>query len=130
MANICEPEGADSSGHFLLPNGIFASLDLEDQEYLRRKGAFVFPESRVRESLVRAYFHYVHPFFPIVDIQDFLPKHESGALDKISTHLLWSMYLAACNVSSFLLMVQLNTDHTSCIQVLGGGRSSGSRVYK
>uniref|UniRef100_A0A0B7KNF3 Xylanolytic transcriptional activator regulatory domain-containing protein n=1 Tax=Bionectria ochroleuca TaxID=29856 RepID=A0A0B7KNF3_BIOOC len=97
VANICEPDGADRSGHYLLPNGIFASLDPEDQEYLRRKGVFVFPEARVRENLVQAYFHYVHPFFPIVDIQDFLPKHESGALDKISTHLLWSMYLAACN---------------------------------
>ncbi|CAH0056177.1 unnamed protein product [Clonostachys solani] len=97
VANICEPEGADKSGHFLLPNGIFASLDPIDQEYLRRKGVFMFPEARVRDSLVRAYFHYVHPFFPIVDIQDFLPKHESAALDKISAHLLWSMYLAACN---------------------------------
>ncbi|CAG9989417.1 unnamed protein product [Clonostachys byssicola] len=97
VANICEPEGVDRSGHFLLPNGIFASLDPEDQEYLQRKGAFVFPEARIRESLVRAYFHYVHPFFPIVDIHDFLPNHESGTLEKISTHLLWSMYLAACN---------------------------------
>lgn len=100
IANICEPEGADKSGHFLLPNGIVASLDPEDQEYLRRKGAFVFPEARVRDSLVRAYFHYVHPFFPIIDVQDFLHKHESATLDRVSAHLLWSMYLAACNVSS------------------------------
>lgn len=100
IANICEPEGADKSGHFLLPNGIVTSLDPEDQEYLRRKGAFVFPEARVRDSLVRAYFHYVHPFFPIIDVQDFLPKHESATLDRVSAHLLWSMYLAACNVSS------------------------------
>ncbi|KAJ9418958.1 fungal-specific transcription factor domain-containing protein [Fusarium oxysporum] len=97
IANICEPEGADKSGHFLLPNGIVASLDPEDQEYLRRKGAFVFPEARVRDSLVRAYFHYVHPFFPIIDVQDFLHKHESATLDRVSAHLLWSMYLAACN---------------------------------
>ncbi|RKK27572.1 hypothetical protein BFJ67_g16053 [Fusarium oxysporum f. sp. cepae] len=97
IANICEPEGADKSGHFLLPNGIVTSLDPEDQEYLRRKGAFVFPEARVRDSLVRAYFHYVHPFFPIIDVQDFLPKHESATLDRVSAHLLWSMYLAACN---------------------------------
>ncbi|KAK2670487.1 hypothetical protein RAB80_012909 [Fusarium oxysporum f. sp. vasinfectum] len=97
IANICEPEGADKSGHFLLPNGIVASLDPEDQEYLRRKGAFVFPEARIRDSLVRAYFHYVHPFFPIIDVQDFLPKHESATLDRVSAHLLWSMYLAACN---------------------------------
>lgn len=34
IVNICEPEGADKSGHFLLLNGIVALLDPEDQEYL------------------------------------------------------------------------------------------------
>ncbi|KFZ17829.1 hypothetical protein V501_01538 [Pseudogymnoascus sp. VKM F-4519 (FW-2642)] len=97
IGNICEPERADKSGHFLLPNGIVSSLDPEDLGYLRLKGAFVFPEARIRDELVRTYFHYVHPFFPIVDVQDFLPNHESAALDRISAHLLWSMYLAASN---------------------------------
>ncbi|KAH6867801.1 putative Zn(II)2Cys6 transcription factor [Thelonectria olida] len=97
IANICEPERADRSGHFLLPNGIVSSLDPEDIGYLRLKGAFMFPEAGIRDDLVRTYFHYVHPFFPILDAQDFLSKHESGALDRIGAHLLWSMYLASCN---------------------------------
>ncbi|KFY08332.1 hypothetical protein V492_06324 [Pseudogymnoascus sp. VKM F-4246] len=97
IGNICEPDGADKSGHFLLPNGIVSSLDPEDLDYLRLKGAFVFPEGQIRDELVRTYFHYVHPFFPIVDVQDFLSNHESAALDRISAHLLWSMYLAASN---------------------------------
>lgn len=103
---------ADKSGHFLLPNGIVSSLDPEDLGYLRLKGAFVFPEARIRDELVRTYFHYVHPFFPIVDVQDFLPNHESAALDRISAHLLWSMYLAASNVSIHMFIVQSNVDHT------------------
>ena len=75
------------------------------------KGAFVFPETRIRENLVRTYFHYIHPFFPIIDVQDFLPKHENGALDKIGAHLLWSVYLAASNVSIPLALALFNTDH-------------------
>ncbi|KAH7012816.1 putative Zn(II)2Cys6 transcription factor [Ilyonectria destructans] len=97
IANICEPDSAEKSGHFLLPNGIVSLLDPDDLEYLQRKGVFAFPEPQVRDDLVRTYFHYVHPFLPILDAQDFLSQHESAALDKIGPHLLWSMYLAACN---------------------------------
>lgn len=100
------------SGHFLLPNGIVSSFDPDDLEYLRLKGAFVFPEVRVRDALVRAYFHYVHPFFPIIDIQEFLPKHEDAALDRIGAQLLWSVYLSACNVSIGICILRFNNPRT------------------
>lgn len=105
IANICEPDRGDQSGHFLLPNGIVSCLNYEDLDYLRRKGAFAFPEARVRDHLVRTYFHYIHTFFPILDVQDFLSQYGSAALDKIGPHLLWSVYLAACNVSLPIVMI-------------------------
>lgn len=95
------------SGHFLLPNGIASSFDPDDLEYLRVKRVFEFPEARIRDALVRAYCHYVHPFFPILDIDDFLPKHESAALDRIGAQTLWSVYISACNVSSEGLILVL-----------------------
>ena len=88
IANLYEPKGGDRSGHYLLPIGIVSSFDSDGLEYLRVKGMFVFPEARVRESLARSYFHYVHPLFPNVDSNDFLSKHEDGALDRIGAPLL------------------------------------------
>jgi hypothetical protein len=47
--------------------------------------------------IIRTYFHYVHPFFPVVDARSFLDLFENARND-LSLHLLWSMFLAAANV--------------------------------
>ncbi|KAH7230848.1 putative Zn(II)2Cys6 transcription factor [Fusarium solani] len=97
VASICEPEKANKSGHYLLPNPIMPPMDPVDLEYLQKKSAFSFPEPVVCEFLVGAYFRYVHPFFPVVDAQSFITNFDSGALDNIGAQLLWSMFLAASN---------------------------------
>ncbi|KAJ4298048.1 hypothetical protein N0V90_005947 [Kalmusia sp. IMI 367209] len=56
------------------------------------------PTSEVCEMLIRAYFHHVHPFFPIVEARSFIETFESSLRDELSIHLLWSMFLAAANV--------------------------------
>jgi hypothetical protein len=47
--------------------------------------------------IIRTYFYYVHPFFPVIDARSFLDMFEN-ARNEVSVHLLWSMFLAAANV--------------------------------
>lgn len=98
VADICEPKLRSNSGHFLVPKAIAASLGPEDLDYLRLKGAFSLPAPPVCDLLIRAYFHHVHPFFPIVEAKSFLDMYESAERGNLSVHLLWSMFLAASNV--------------------------------
>ncbi|KAI8288927.1 Cutinase transcription factor 1 beta [Colletotrichum sp. SAR11_240] len=70
------------------------ALAPEDVNYLRSKGAFTLPPARVREAMIRCYFHYVHPFAPIVDANEFITEYEKG---RKSLLLLWSMFIAAAS---------------------------------
>ncbi|KAK6371638.1 hypothetical protein LTS17_008890 [Exophiala oligosperma] len=47
-------------------------IAMEDLEYLQRKGAFIIPEPGLRNELLRCYVQYVHPFLPLLDLQEFL----------------------------------------------------------
>lgn len=96
VADICEPERKGKSGHFLVPRMGSTHMDPETIEYLRLKGVFNLPTSAVCQMLIRAYFHYVHHFFPVVDASSFLKVFENSP-EKVSIHLLWSMFLAAAN---------------------------------
>lgn len=100
VADICEPKLKNNSGHFLVPKAIAACLGPEDLDYLRLKGVFSLPGPPVCDLIIRAYFHHVHPFFPIVDAKSFLDMYESPERVNLSVHLLWSMFLAASNVRS------------------------------
>ncbi|OAL33587.1 hypothetical protein AYO20_07094 [Fonsecaea nubica] len=48
----------------------------DDLDFLRRRGALSLPLGELHDQLIRAFVLYVHPFMPIVDLEDFL-----GALD-------------------------------------------------
>lgn len=53
----------------------------EDLDYLQKKGAFLIPDNSVRNELLRSYAQFVHPYLPLLDLQDFLSainKNESG----------------------------------------------------
>lgn len=60
---------------------------------------------RVSDALVRCYFHYVHPFLPLINAADFLQTYDADP-DKISPLLLWSVYFAAASVSRAILLVE------------------------
>ncbi|GLA72663.1 hypothetical protein AtubIFM55763_003545 [Aspergillus tubingensis] len=96
VVEICEPEPQEKSGHFLIPKSKPTHIDPDTIEYLRRKGVFNFPAPAVCEMMIRTYFHYVHPFFPVVDAHSFLDTFENRC-NEVSVHLLWSMFLAAAN---------------------------------
>jgi hypothetical protein len=80
-----------------------ASLSKEDVLYLRRKGALELPASDICESFIKAYFHYVHAFFPLIEANRFLAHYEQNRGGKQSLLLLWAMFLAASNVRSLFL---------------------------
>ncbi|EXJ87210.1 hypothetical protein A1O3_04169 [Capronia epimyces CBS 606.96] len=53
-------------------------LAAEDVEYLQRKGAFVIPDTALRNELLRCYVQFVHPYMPVLDLQDFLSAIEQN----------------------------------------------------
>lgn len=95
MIDICEPNRSSKDNHFLVPMPSIKALSPEDVNYLRMKGAFTLPPPHVREAMIRCYFHYVHPFAPILDASEFITEYEKG---RKSLLLLWSMFIAAASV--------------------------------
>lgn len=59
----------------VLPKYVTAIPDrivAEDIEYMQRKGAFLIPETTLRNELLRCYVQHVHPYMPLLELQDFL----------------------------------------------------------
>jgi hypothetical protein len=98
VADLCEPERPDKSGHFVVAALSSTNIDSETHEYLRKRGCFDLPALDIQQSLVQAYFHYVHPFLPVIHVSSFLRIFESPGQNGVCLHLLWSVFLAAANV--------------------------------
>jgi hypothetical protein len=73
-------------------------LSAEDREYLQHKGAFNLPRSDTCDTLLRAYFHHVHPICPVVDATTVLKSYPCGESNQCNLLLLWSMFFVAANV--------------------------------
>lgn len=99
VAAICDPERGQQHNHFLVPPGMAKSLPAEDLDFLRKKGCFSLPDPDVRQALLRTYFHHVHPFLPMVNSSQFIMEYENCDPKRVHFLLLWSMFLAAANVS-------------------------------
>lgn len=98
VADLCEPERPGKSGHFVVAALNPSNLDPETLDYLKSRGCFDLPAPIIQQTLVQAYFHYVHPFLPILRVSSFLKAFESPGQTEASHHLLWSIFLAATNV--------------------------------
>ena len=79
------PNGYFSAAHnrpeILLPRYVrpaSQSIMSEDLAYLNQRGAFIIPETSLRNELLRCYVQYVHPFLPLLDLQDFLATIEKN----------------------------------------------------
>ncbi|KAF1998690.1 hypothetical protein P154DRAFT_384739, partial [Amniculicola lignicola CBS 123094] len=70
-------------------------MDAEDLEYLKSKGCFSLPSES--GDLVKAYFQFVHPSFPVIDGPSFLRDYTAGGLESINLLLLWSMFSASAS---------------------------------
>jgi hypothetical protein len=83
------------SNHAFVSLPSLESLLPEEIEYLRFKGCFSLPPHSLREILIKAYFHYVHPFEPVLDPEDFFNKYSKGHLSLL---LLWNVFMCAASV--------------------------------
>lgn len=85
--------------HITLPpyiQPISQRMNTEDLEYLQRKGAFLIPETGLRNELLRCYVQYVHPYLPLIDLKDFLTTIEKNqATDTVSLLLFQAAMFAA-----------------------------------
>lgn len=69
-----------------------AHLTVEDISYLRHRGIFQIPATGCRNEILRAYFHFVHPLMPLLDVETFLgPMLAGDCSDKISLMLLYAV---------------------------------------
>ena len=96
---LCHASSPQEGGHFLLPRPSTSARQPYEIDFLRRKGAFSLPSEDVCDDLVRYYFHHVHYLFPVVDAISFLNEYVKNGCQNISLLLIWSMFLAAANVS-------------------------------
>lgn len=94
--NICPHDHFISLGHTFLLVSNNTAIDPEDFTYLRQKGCFSLPSREMQDMLIRTYFHYIHPFAPIINVPDLLYQYITG---RPSFLLLWSMFAVAGNVS-------------------------------
>lgn len=72
------------------------SIMSEDLAYLDQRGAFMIPESGLRNELLRCYVQFVHPYLPLLDLQDFLATVEKNdSNDTLSLLLFQAVMFAA-----------------------------------
>ncbi|KAL2349854.1 fungal-specific transcription factor domain-containing protein, partial [Cryomyces antarcticus] len=62
--------------HFIKPHP--QQIGTDEIFYLNRKGALTLPDLGLRNELLRSYAEYVHPFMPLLDLQDFLEAVEGN----------------------------------------------------
>ncbi|KAI1069409.1 hypothetical protein LB507_008555 [Fusarium sp. FIESC RH6] len=94
VIDVCKPGRSNSSNHAFVAMPSLESLAPEEIEYLRFKGCFSLPLHPLREALIKAYFHYVHPFEPVLDPEDFFNKYSKGHLSLL---LLWNIFMCAAS---------------------------------
>ncbi|KAL9112988.1 MAG: hypothetical protein Q9227_002853 [Pyrenula ochraceoflavens] len=69
----------------------------DDIEYLQKKGALAVPDLELRNELLRSYILYIHPYTPLLDLQDFLRavQRTQGNEEPISLLLFQAVMFAA-----------------------------------
>ena len=100
VADVCEPERQGKSGHFIVAALNSNNIDSDTLDYLKRRGCIDLPTLDIQQALIQAYFHYVHPFFPVIHASSFVISINRPAQKEASLHLLWSVFLAPANVKT------------------------------
>ncbi|KAL3463604.1 fungal-specific transcription factor domain-containing protein [Aspergillus heterothallicus] len=49
-----------------------ANIASEDVQFLASKGVFTFPDTKLRNELLKTFVHHVHPYLPVLDLPIFL----------------------------------------------------------
>ncbi|KAI5296214.1 hypothetical protein KEM52_005084 [Ascosphaera acerosa] len=72
-----------------------ARYDIVDVDYLETKGALRIPDQELRTELLRAYIKFVHPFMPLLDLEDFLSAIAQKSPEKPVSLLLFQAVMFA-----------------------------------
>lgn len=89
---------SDDVDAFDLPKYVrpLTSLPPDDMEYLHSEGALDLPDNTLQTALLRAFFEYVHPYVPTLDLDAFLHSIEThdGSAGQVSLLLLQAVLAA------------------------------------
>lgn len=76
---------------------IHAGFDSENVGFLASRGALAIPEAGVRDELIGAFVLYVHPYMPVLDLQDFFHSiRQTENSNPFSLILLQAILFAGC----------------------------------
>lgn len=76
-----------------------------DLQYLHEKGALSLPEPGLRNALIESYMLYVHPCYPIIDVDALNEALYGGLREKRFSFLVFQaiMFTASCFVETKML---------------------------
>lgn len=93
-----QDSSSDDFDAFDLPKYVrpLTSLPPDDMEFLHAEGALDLPDSALQNALLRAFFEYVHPYVPTLDLDAFLHSVEThdGSAGQVSLLLLQAVLAA------------------------------------
>lgn len=67
---------------------------------LHEDGAFTFPPTTIREKLLKAYFRWFHPHFPVVDEPEIWSVHNSGSMSPLLLQAMLFIGVIHCEEST------------------------------
>jgi hypothetical protein len=73
-------------------------IDSADLAYLQAKGVFELPTTEVCDRLIKGFMSHIHPWYPVVDVSEFLSRYKSDVPSQSDLMLLWSVLLAGIEV--------------------------------
>jgi hypothetical protein len=91
---VPKPPSAVTLPSFIKP--LPSRIGPDEVGYLQMKGALTLPTSALRNELLRAYVEFVHPYMPLLDLNNFLVTvdSEDGSTGKISLVLFQAVMFA------------------------------------
>ncbi|RYP85408.1 hypothetical protein DL769_000961 [Monosporascus sp. CRB-8-3] len=90
-----EPDASSHLPGFIRP--LPAKIAAEDVAYLNTKGALTLPTIPLQNALLRCYIEYVHPYMPLIDLNEFLTavNARDGLCGQISLFLYQAIMFSA-----------------------------------
>ncbi|RYP08009.1 hypothetical protein DL764_002155 [Monosporascus ibericus] len=90
-----EPDASSHLPAFIRP--LPAKIAAEDVAYLNTKGALTLPTIPLQNALLRCYIEYVHPYMPLIDLNEFLTavNARDGLCGQISLFLYQAIMFSA-----------------------------------
>jgi hypothetical protein len=70
------------------------NLRPDELDFLESRGALTIPDRPVRDELLFSFLHYVNPFLPVLDVQEFLSAIEGESGSQVSLILLQAVMFA------------------------------------